>query len=166
MKNTKKLKTEIADLLASEKSYNLPKICESFNLDEGEEAEAFSSKRKYVSNRLVEKTDTFVLELALKIHKKYELPYFSKIIEPYFPEGIFEISSITRRKILDDFLLKENYFKDEELISFLESIWDLEDMPSTDDRYLSASGDIYQHMINNCDWERNHSRGAYADKAC
>jgi len=156
MKNTKKLKAAIAELLASEKAYNLPKVCKDFNLDDGEEAEAFLSKRKYVANRLAEKTDSFVLELALKIHKKYELTYFSKIIEPYFPEGIFEISSITRRLMLDEFLLKEQYISDEELIPFLESIWDLEDMPSTDDRFTDVRSDICQHMINNYDWDMNY----------
>ncbi len=156
MKNIRKLKTAIADLLASEKAYNLPSVCESFNLDTGEEAEAFSSKRKYVTTRLSDKTDTFILNLALNIHKQYGLTYFSKIIEPYFPESIFEISSVTRRVILDEFLLKEHYVKDEELVSFLENIWDLEGMPSTDDRFLNASDDIHQHMINNYDWEMDH----------
>lgn len=36
---------------------------------------------------------------------------------------------------------------------FLKSIWDISTMPSEDSRYPNASGDIYQHMINNDDWD-------------
>ena len=36
---------------------------------------------------------------------------------------------------------------------FLARIWDLKAMPSTDSRYKSADGDIYQHRVNNWDWE-------------
>ncbi len=47
-----------------------------------------------------------------------------------------------------------SYQSDREgLMDFLESIWDLRAMPSEDDRYNDAYGDIVQHMINNYDWE-------------
>lgn len=37
--------------------------------------------------------------------------------------------------------------------TFLNSIWDLSNMPSEDSRYPNAEGDIYQHMVNNNDWD-------------
>ena len=36
---------------------------------------------------------------------------------------------------------------------FLNSIWNLSDMQSEDSRYSNAEGDIFQHMINNDDWD-------------
>ena len=36
---------------------------------------------------------------------------------------------------------------------FLARLYDLESMPSTDYRYSDAAGDIWQHMVNNSDWE-------------
>ncbi len=39
---------------------------------------------------------------------------------------------------------------------FLNHIWDLKAMPSTDARYSNAEGDIYQHMINNDDWDLDY----------
>lgn len=36
---------------------------------------------------------------------------------------------------------------------FLARLYDLEELPSRDHRYRTASGDIYQHMVNNWDWE-------------
>jgi len=39
---------------------------------------------------------------------------------------------------------------------FLNRIWDLKSMPSSDPRFKNAEGDIYQHMINNSDWDLNY----------
>jgi ABC-type multidrug transport system ATPase subunit len=36
---------------------------------------------------------------------------------------------------------------------FLKNIWNLSGMPSEDSRYSDAEGDIYQHIINNNDWD-------------
>lgn len=36
---------------------------------------------------------------------------------------------------------------------FLRSIWDIDSMPSTDDRFKNATEDILQHMIRNNDWD-------------
>lgn len=41
-------------------------------------------------------------------------------------------------------------------IEFLQRLYELEDMPSNDDRYTNALGDIHQHRYNNDDWESNY----------
>lgn len=38
-------------------------------------------------------------------------------------------------------------------LDFLERIYNLEKMPSTDSRFPNAKGDIWQHTINNYDWD-------------
>lgn len=38
---------------------------------------------------------------------------------------------------------------------FLSRLYDLENMPSTDSRFNNALGDIWQHRINNYDWDDN-----------
>ena len=38
-------------------------------------------------------------------------------------------------------------------IDFLSRIYDLDNLPSTDSRFSNASGDIWQHTINNDDWD-------------
>lgn len=38
-------------------------------------------------------------------------------------------------------------------IDFLSRIYDLDKMPSTDSRFLNARRDIWQHTINNEDWD-------------
>ncbi|WP_010181242.1 AbiJ-related protein [Aquimarina agarilytica] len=46
-----------------------------------------------------------------------------------------------------------DFYYDDSIMFFLESIWDLKSMPSTDIRFTNAYDDIYQHIVNNEDWE-------------
>lgn len=65
-----------------------------------------------------------------------------------------KISEITRRDILDViFLEKINLYGRLEEVEFLSRIWDLDSMPSSDSRFENATRDIWQHTINNFDWE-------------
>lgn len=43
-----------------------------------------------------------------------------------------------------------------ELLDFLDDVWDLRAMPSEDHRFEDARGDIIQHTINNYDWDRDY----------
>ena len=64
-----------------------------------------------------------------------------------------KITEITRRDIVDlIFLEKINLYGRLEEPEFLSRLWDLDSMPSTDGRYESATGDIWQHTVNNDDW--------------
>jgi AbiJ N-terminal domain 3 len=38
-------------------------------------------------------------------------------------------------------------------VEFLKRIWDLASMPSTDGRFENAEADIWQHTVNNSDWD-------------
>jgi predicted ATPase len=68
---------------------------------------------------------------------------------------MIEISKKVKSEIIKG-LIKEKIFfiKDyyEKLLPFLDEIWDLRQLPSTDNRYTNAYDDIKQHMINNSDW--------------
>lgn len=65
-----------------------------------------------------------------------------------------KISEITRRDILDYLLLRNTPFHGRlDLISFLKRVWPLKSMPSTDHRFRDAEGDIWQHTVNNSDWD-------------
>lgn len=75
-----------------------------------------------------------------------------------------DISEVTRRNIIDYLLLRKYPFHGRlDLISFLKRIWNLSSMPSTDGRFKDAEGDIWQHMINNYDWEDNYLLYEYLD---
>lgn len=74
---------------------------------------------------------------------------------PSFRSEQRTISPLTRKNILDLFRAGVSYHGDVSEIDFLGRLYDLEQMPSHDYRFKSASGDIFQHTINNDDWEPN-----------
>ncbi|BAU67170.1 hypothetical protein STA3757_45800 [Stanieria sp. NIES-3757] len=65
-----------------------------------------------------------------------------------------KITEITRRDIIDFILLEQiNLYGRLEEIDFLSRIWDLDSMPSFDNRFQNATKDIWQHTVFNDDWE-------------
>ena len=62
------------------------------------------------------------------------------------------LSRELKQEILDGILSADNLEGRSDLVSFLSRVWPLAQMPSTDDRFKDAAGDIWQHMVNNSDW--------------
>ncbi|MEK4731376.1 AbiJ-related protein [Paenibacillus sp. FSL L8-0641] len=143
----------IASFLASEvKSYDIPDICSSYGLDDGEESEAFAGKSKYVERRLRGKDQLFLIDLAKRVAKDYNSVDLNRMLNTISPRGIFNITQITRKNIVKEILSLGYIEGDMNLIDFLKRTWDLDSMPSTDSRFFNATGDITQHMIANDDW--------------
>jgi hypothetical protein len=58
-----------------------------------------------------------------------------------------------RQNIFDGFTIENIYWGGQlDDVEFLERIFDLKNLPSTDSRYPDAVSDIWQHRINNDDW--------------
>ena len=74
---------------------------------------------------------------------------------PRLPRVQPAISELTRRDIFDALAVEGiAWFGRMEETAFLQRVWDLKDMPSTDSRFQDAEGDIWQHRIRNPeDWE-------------
>lgn len=70
---------------------------------------------------------------------------------------MIKLSKKLKNDILNIIITQDNAFGDlssgDGILDFLSKIWDLRIMPSTDGRYNDAYGDIYQHMVNNDDWD-------------
>lgn len=65
-----------------------------------------------------------------------------------------KISKLTRRDIFDYLKLNHVVWCGRlEETEFLSRIYDLEMLPSYDSRFTDAGGDIWQHRINNYDWD-------------
>jgi hypothetical protein len=62
------------------------------------------------------------------------------------------LSRDVKQETLDQILTVGNIEGRSDLVSFLSRVWPLAQMPSTDDRFKDAAGDIWQHMVNNSDW--------------
>lgn len=66
------------------------------------------------------------------------------------------IRESTRRDIVDKLILREGHFCGQyELIGFLKRVWDLDEMPSEDRRFNTATRDIETHMGFG-DWDDSH----------
>lgn len=64
------------------------------------------------------------------------------------------ITEITRSKIFDSILVERmNWSGSLEEPEFLSRIFDLSNLPSEDSRFNNMEGDIWQHRVNNYDWE-------------
>lgn len=64
------------------------------------------------------------------------------------------ITPLTRRDIFDYLTLEKVAWHGRlDETGFLGRIWDLGEMPSTDGRFKDAAGDIWQHRVNNYDWD-------------
>ena len=67
-----------------------------------------------------------------------------------------QISTVTRQHIADEMQLAKLWHNGRQSEpDFLGRIFDLKSLPSGDERYTNAYDDIYQHMVNNYDWDSN-----------
>ena len=65
-----------------------------------------------------------------------------------------EIPQQTRQDIIEYMIIaKIDWFGRLDEVDFLRRIYDLDSLPSHDYRFENAAGDIYQHRINNDDWD-------------
>lgn len=64
------------------------------------------------------------------------------------------ITDVTRRHISDEMTIRKIlYHGNQTEPDFLARLFDLKSLPSRDYRYNNAYDDIYQHTVNNSDWE-------------
>jgi very-short-patch-repair endonuclease len=71
---TIQLREAIADALYPVRSYDLPEVCQSFGLAQGEGQEAFASKRGYVRSRISGYNQDQLLELGTRVVESHYLP--------------------------------------------------------------------------------------------
>jgi len=57
----------ISDELSNEKAYEIANVCNRYNLGDGTSYSSPASKQKFLLNLLLEKSETFLLELANKV---------------------------------------------------------------------------------------------------
>ncbi len=67
-----------------------------------------------------------------------------------------KISLLTRRDIVDSlFSVRISWCGRLDETEFLSRLYDLQALPSTDSRFKDAAGDIWQHRVNNFDWDED-----------
>lgn len=115
-----------------------------------------------IFGRLGTKRATLEEQITARVKLVYEQgdgAWFSATIRPRIqPRPSWRtapasLSRRARRNIIDG-LKVDNiaWMGTLEDVEFLQRLWDLESMPSSDSRYKDAAGDIWQHRWNNHDW--------------
>lgn len=67
-----------------------------------------------------------------------------------------KITDVTRRHIADEMTIRKLWYHGNQTEpDFLGRLFDLKSLPSRDYRYTNAYDDIYQHMVNNNDWDED-----------
>lgn len=119
----------------------------------GSSREALEEQIQYRLKPIVEKftDDWFSVTLTPRVEAEAD-----------WRDHVDDLSSATRRNIIDGLKLDEVAWSGRlGEVEFLGRLFDLEALPSTDNRFKTASGDIWQHRINNNDWDDDW---IYADR--
>ena len=150
MSDVDSLRHIIVDELRETKAYNLDAVLGKYDLVPNPELNPMNSKRSYVDAALNRLSFEKLKILANKIIKDESNPEFVKKCEPFLDDDFFEISTITRRKIVNWLCEQSNIEGRLRIDEMLSSVWDLESFPS---HYggNNALEDILQHMVRNND---------------
>lgn len=169
MRASSNLKAAIADLISSEKAYNVASICTQYGLAEQGDDDPYLSKFRYVENRLRDKAPNELIALGRRLLEDYaERETFISEVDALeealrIEAGPQQISEITRRELaraLDQIGYCE--------LGGQRNIVDLLNIvaPALRLYYDSTLTDeICRHMLRNQDWECEHlfeRIGAYA----
>jgi hypothetical protein len=152
MPNRRELVEAIAEALRPVSANQLPAVCTRLGLREGTVDEAMSSKRTYVRTRLEGLPDADVVAFGSRVMVERPTLTLKKTLDLLTSDAQHSITALTRDALLDELFLMGPLEGERELIEFLKRTWPLDEMKSTDARSSNASGDIWQHMVNNDDW--------------
>lgn len=147
---------KICAALHDTKSYELPDLCVSIGLAEGDSSEAHSSKRLYVRSRVQHLTNDQLIKVAEVVDDRvanFELSEFiRKMKESEVGPGL---SDLTRRALVNE-LERVELFGELHLVTELSKLWPISRMAGP---YLGKTLEesIYQHCIRNPeDWGNSY----------
>lgn len=94
------LRNRISEVLHSVKAYDLREVCIKLGLEQGEDEEAYRSKRIYVKNRLLNLNEPELLKIASDVLKEFDDSVLDDMVSEMTTHSINRITEITRRDIL------------------------------------------------------------------
>lgn len=148
------LREAIALVLAGEKCYDLPRVCQQFGLPGGDDDGACRSKRIYVLHQLRDRSEEEVAALAEAVLSAYDAPELGEKLALYRQRKTQALSELTRRKILASLSdLGDELPGRLGWAEFLGRSWPIHTLRSEDYRFSSFVDELHQHMVANPgDW--------------
>ncbi len=145
------LRHEVASVISDFKAYDVPGVATRLGLAEGTEEEAFQSKYKYASSRLVSVDGAQLLQIAHKLLDEVEAFRLKEIVGLIDDADRSSVTKLTRRRLLK--LIDQPPIVTEiEEYEFVSTVFPLAQMTapgSNDDRSLEEY--FLQHTIRNDD---------------
>lgn len=150
MNNGRAVRSALVEYLKSYSALDLPSICERLQIPCNSDLDPMHSKTTYLKSGISKMKDKEITGLLRVIVLDDDCPELIEKIDRYLEEELFEITTITRRKILN--WLSEQIDLEGELRidKFLNRIWDLKNMPSIYGE-TNREEDILRHMVRNDD---------------
>jgi hypothetical protein len=150
------LRKRSAEIIASNKSYNVPAVCTRLGLQEGSEDEAFRSKLTYVNKRLMAVAPDKVIEIATSLANEKDDFELSEALAKIQEQQEPVITELTRKRLIGVF--DGSLCTEMSEVDLLSRVWPLETMParyqdSKSDFTRSLRDDVIQHTVNNYDWD-------------
>lgn len=106
MRKVDGLRNVIANQFACEyKAYELGGICNAYGIEPDAGLDAMNSKRLYVLSGLNKLSDDDIWKLARRMVKEFEDTEMIKAMEPYLADTELVFSFVTRRRIVDFWIL-------------------------------------------------------------
>ena len=148
----KSLRHLVASVIADQKSYNVPSVCQRYGLDDGTVEEAHSSKYKYVSARVQSLTAAEILEVARALHGDEPRFDLGEVLAKFDESRGPHVTELTRRRVvsaLEDAALSI----DTPEMEFLKRLWPLDQMSAPKGSFSERTMEDYiiRHRIANFD---------------
>ena len=161
MKNISEIKSDIVEALYHYSAYELPSVCESIGLESGTTQDAFSSKRRYVSERLHSYDNKSILVIIKNMKEKLGIDLYPIKNYPY------KLSNVTKRDIIDvlvngvetnDIFITETvkitWYGLSEEWAFVESVCDISKITPLHG-YESFKKEYIRHRVANDDYDED-----------
>lgn len=154
------LREQIAQAVASAKSYDLPGVCLRLGIqqsvDENDAQEAHSSKRLYVRGRILSWNEAELLALASRVLREYASEDLADTLSELTLHSEHRVSGLVRRDVLKVLNPLSPLFGNLSLIECLREIFGAsviqEDVIGGYGSDRSLRGQIVQHCLHNEDW--------------
>lgn len=150
MNNSGTIRNALVEHLKLNSALDLPAICERLQIPCNNDLEPMHSKATYLKSGINKMKDNEIIELVKAIVSDNDCPELLEQIDRYLEVELFEITTVTRRKVLNWLAEQTDLEGEIRIDKFLNRIWDLKNMPSIY-REVSREEDILRHMVRNED---------------
>lgn len=144
------IRNAIIEHLRTYSAYDLPAICERLQIPCNNELDPMNSKATYLKSGINKLNDKDLIALVKAIVCDDDCPEFVENVDRYLQEQLFEITTITRRKVINWIAEQNDLEGNIRIVDFLNRVWDLKKMPSIY-HMVNREEDILKHMVKNDD---------------